>query len=69
MTDPWGLETRTPGSVLLVGCGKLGIRLGERLVAQGSEVTAMRRSAGDMPFPTIEADMRCLLYTSDAADE
>lgn len=58
MTDPWGLETRAPGSVLLVGCGKLGIRLGERLVAQGSEVTAMRRSAGDMPFPTIEADLR-----------
>ncbi|MGK3949802.1 hypothetical protein [Microbacterium sp. K2] len=58
MTDPWGLETRAPGDVLLVGCGKLGIRLGERLVAGGSRVTAMRRNAGDMPFPTIEADLR-----------
>ncbi|MEV8175884.1 MULTISPECIES: hypothetical protein [unclassified Microbacterium] len=58
MTDPWGLETRAPGSVLLVGCGKLGVRLGERLVEQGAQVTAMRRSAGELPFPTIEADLR-----------
>ncbi|GAA1227648.1 nucleoside-diphosphate-sugar epimerase [Microbacterium phyllosphaerae] len=58
MTDPWGLETRAPGSVLLVGCGKLGARLGERLIAQGAEVTAMRRHASDLPFPTIEADLR-----------
>lgn len=58
MTDPWGLGTRTPGATLLVGCGKLGVRLGERLIAQGAEVTAMRRQAGAVPFPTIEADLR-----------
>jgi nucleoside-diphosphate-sugar epimerase len=58
VNDPWGRGTRTPGATLLVGCGKLGIRLGERLVAAGSEVTAIRRSAGDAPFPTIEADLR-----------
>lgn len=58
MTDPWGVGTRAPGAVLLVGCGKLGVRLGRRLVAQGSEVTAMRRHASAVPFPTIEADLR-----------
>ena len=58
MTDPWGLGTRAPGATLLVGCGKLGVRLGERLIAQGAEVTAMRRQAGAVPFPTIEADLR-----------
>lgn len=58
MNDPWGLETRAPGATLLVGCGKLGVRLGQRLQAQGSPVTAMRRSGGDMPFPTVEADLR-----------
>jgi nucleoside-diphosphate-sugar epimerase len=58
VTDPWGHGTRAPGATLLVGCGKLGVRLGERLIAQGAEVTAMRRRTGAVPFPTIEADLR-----------
>lgn len=58
MTDPWGLETRAPGSVLLVGYGKLGARLGERLLAQGAAATAIRRSADTAAIPTIQADLR-----------
>lgn len=57
MTDA---APRRPGTTLLVGCGALGTALGERLVADGGEVTAIRRDASALPatFATIEADLR-----------
>lgn len=52
--------TRRPARTLLVGCGALGTALGERLVADGGAVTAIRRDASGLPgaFSTIEADLR-----------
>lgn len=57
MTDAAG---RRPGRTLLVGCGALGTALGERLVAAGDEVTAIRRDATGLPssFSAVEADLR-----------
>ena len=51
---------RSPGRTLLVGCGKLGIRLGERLIAGGQEVIAIRRSVGEVPdgFQAVTQDLR-----------
>lgn len=43
------MNTPTPGRTLLVGFGKLGQRLAPRLVADGGEVFAVRRSAGILP--------------------
>lgn len=45
---------------LLVGCGKLGTRLGLRLVADGGEVLALRRDTSALPgaFVPISADLR-----------
>jgi nucleoside-diphosphate-sugar epimerase len=59
-TEQWGLGSRTPRRTLLVGCGKLGMLLGERLVASGGKVTAIRRRADGLPasFAAIEADLR-----------
>lgn len=59
MTTSWGLGLRMPGRTLLVGCGKIGIRLGEKVLASGGEVTAIRRTAGALPsgFRTIAADL------------
>lgn len=56
---------RRPGRTLLVGCGALGAALGERLVADGGEVVAIRRDASRLPstFSTIEADLRHPLPT------
>ncbi|MEN0024045.1 MAG: SDR family NAD(P)-dependent oxidoreductase [Microbacterium sp.] len=53
-------RTHRPARTLLVGCGALGTALGERLVADGGEVTAIRRDASGLPaaFSTIEADLR-----------
>lgn len=54
------MSGREPGRTLLVGCGKLGIGLGERLIAAGSQVTGMRRSADGLPddVAAIAADLR-----------
>ena len=51
-----------PGSqrrILLAGCGKLGILLGERLVARGATVFALRRTTAVLPeiFTTVAADL------------
>lgn len=56
----WGRERRSPGTTLLVGCGKLGIELGKRLVAEGVEVVAMRRTPRELPdgFSAIADDLR-----------
>ncbi|SDR65195.1 sugar nucleotide-binding protein [Agrococcus carbonis] len=52
-------EGRVPARVLLVGCGKLGTRLGERLVRKGAEVVALRRDPSALPesFTRIAADL------------
>nr|WP_201470922.1 sugar nucleotide-binding protein [Microbacterium hydrocarbonoxydans] len=59
MTSPWGIDARSPERTLLVGCGKIGIRLGEGLIARGGEVVAIRRTASGLPagFRTIAADL------------
>ncbi|WP_144874747.1 SDR family NAD(P)-dependent oxidoreductase [Microbacterium sp. 1.5R] len=53
-------DATRPDVTLLVGCGALGTALGERLVADGGAVTAIRRDASALPaaFSTIEADLR-----------
>lgn len=59
------LGSRDPGRTLLVGCGKLGVRLGERVLAAGGEVTAIRRNAAGLPagFRTLAADLEKPLTT------
>lgn len=59
MTTSWGLGQRMPGRTLLVGCGKIGMRLGELVLADGGEVTAIRRNAAGLPagFRTLAADL------------
>ncbi len=59
MTAHHGLGRRAPGRTLLVGCGKIGIRLGEGILADGGEVSAIRRSASGLPerFTVISADL------------
>ena len=49
-----------PRRILLVGCGKLGTRLGLRLAAAGSEVLALRRDTSALPdaFERLSADLR-----------
>lgn len=58
--DVRGLGRRSPQRTLLLGCGRLGMLLGERLVADGGEVTAVRRHADGLPpsFRVIEADLQ-----------
>jgi len=48
-----------PGRVLLAGCGRVGTRLGERLVAAGAEVFALRRNTAVLPaaFSAVSADL------------
>lgn len=60
VAETWGTGGRTPDRTLLVGCGKLGAGLGERLLADGCEVVAIRRDAGGLPhgFTAVEADLR-----------
>lgn len=55
-----GQGERFPGRTLLVGCGKLGTELGRRLVADGVEVVAMRRTGAALPagFSAITDDIR-----------
>ena len=51
---------QVPGRTLLVGCGKLGTRLGERLVDAGGEVFALRRNVAALPavFRALAVDLR-----------
>ena len=60
MPDPTGTVQEAPGRVLLVGCGKLGTRLGERLVSAGAEVFALRRNTAGLPgaFSALPVDLR-----------
>ena len=48
------------GRTLLVGCGKLGTRLGDRLVEAGGEVFALRRNTAALPaaFSALPVDLR-----------
>ena len=43
--------------ILLAGCGSIGIQLGLELQAQGHEVFGLRRSAVELPFPRLQADL------------
>ncbi|WP_234986513.1 hypothetical protein [Demequina sp. NBRC 110055] len=58
MHDPQGLPA--PRRTLLVGCGKLGLRLAERLRREGREVVALRRDISGLPASVnpIAADLR-----------
>ncbi|QCU79463.1 SDR family NAD(P)-dependent oxidoreductase [Citricoccus sp. SGAir0253] len=49
-----------PARTLLAGCGRLGTLLGERLVAAGGEVIALRRDPSGLPaaFGAVAADLR-----------
>lgn len=49
-----------PGRTLLVGCGKLGTRLGQRLVDAGGEVYALRRNTAVLPetFSALSVDLK-----------
>ncbi|MFD3444431.1 sugar nucleotide-binding protein [Microbacteriaceae bacterium 4G12] len=51
--------------ILLAGCGKLGILLGERLVARGATVFALRRNTAPLPaaFTALAADLSHPLAT------
>lgn len=58
-SDLWGRGARHPGTTLLVGCGKLGTTLGLRLVAEGADVIALRRTPEGLPpvFTAIADDL------------
>lgn len=63
--------SRTRPSVLLFGCGKIGTRLGESLLASGHRVIAVRRNTEALPrrFHSIALDYRQPLTTElPAAD-
>jgi nucleoside-diphosphate-sugar epimerase len=48
-----------PATTLIAGCGKLGTALGERLVASGRRVVALRRDVSALPeaFTSISVDL------------
>ncbi|MFC0248178.1 NAD-dependent epimerase/dehydratase family protein [Citricoccus parietis] len=56
---------RIPGRTLLVGCGALGTRLGERLTADGGEVFALRRTTAGLPaaFTALPVDLQAPVRT------
>ena len=60
MTDAPRALHGEPGRILLVGCGKLGTRLGRRLVGAGWEVFALRRHPISLPpeFSTLAIDLQ-----------
>lgn len=60
MPDPVSAMQEAAGRILLVGCGKLGTRLGKRLVEAGGEVFALRRNTADLPaaFSALPVDLR-----------
>lgn len=49
-----------PVRTLLVGCGRLGTRLGRRLIARGADVLAVRRDISSLParFPALSVDLQ-----------
>ncbi len=51
---------KAPDRILLVGCGKVGTRLGERLVEGGAKVFALRRDTAVLPaaFSALSIDLR-----------
>ncbi|WP_313815578.1 sugar nucleotide-binding protein [Citricoccus sp.] len=57
---------RIPGRTLLVGCGALGTRLGERLAADGGEVFALRRTTAGLPaaFTALPVDLQVPVRTA-----
>ncbi|WP_313823836.1 SDR family NAD(P)-dependent oxidoreductase [Citricoccus sp.] len=57
---------RKPGRTLLVGCGALGTRLGERLAADGGEVFALRRTTAGLPaaFTSLPVDLQAPVRTA-----
>lgn len=50
---------RTVESLLIVGCGRLGMALGRLVIADGGEVVGLRRHVDDLPaaFRTVSADV------------
>lgn len=48
-----------PGTTIIAGCGKLGTALGERLIAAGGRVVALRRDVSALPdaFTSISVDL------------
>jgi len=42
--------------ILILGCGVIGLRVGEQLLAAGHAVTGVRRTPVEAPFPVIAAD-------------
>ena len=52
-------SSRTPNRTLLVGCGALGTRLGRRLVGEGGQVFALRRTTAGLPtdFTALAVDL------------
>ncbi|MDQ0649496.1 nucleoside-diphosphate-sugar epimerase [Microbacterium natoriense] len=59
MSESGAVGGRRPGRTLLVGCGSLGTQLGLRLVAEGNEVIALRRTTEGLPaeFAVITDDL------------
>jgi nucleoside-diphosphate-sugar epimerase len=53
------VTTPPPHTTLIVGCGRLGTALGERLVAAGGGVAALRRDVSALPeaFTSIAVDL------------
>ncbi|WP_234998817.1 hypothetical protein [Demequina sp. NBRC 110057] len=69
--DPGGVGPGAPRRTVLVGCGKLGLRLSTLLMADGGEVVALRRDASGLPASVraVEADLTAPLAQSlPAAD-
>lgn len=60
MTDDRRTPHDPPGRILLVGCGKLGTRLGQNLAESGWDVFALRRNTASLPagFSTLAVDLR-----------
>ncbi|GAA1125369.1 sugar nucleotide-binding protein [Citricoccus alkalitolerans] len=56
----------TPDRTLLVGCGALGTRLGQRLAADGGEVFGLRRTTAGLPvtFTALPVDLRSPVRTA-----
>jgi nucleoside-diphosphate-sugar epimerase len=52
-------SSRAAGTTLIAGCGRLGTALGERLVAVGSPIVALRRDVSSLPptFTSIAVDL------------
>jgi nucleoside-diphosphate-sugar epimerase len=60
MTDAPSTPHELPDRILLVGCGRLGTRLGRTLTETGREVFALRRHPDSLPagFSALAVDLR-----------